>query len=97
MNAAEGYQKLKEHYPNYITPGLILGDALAIVGQFGLTICYIRMDFTQSRFKFEENEKLPIIRFTDNSLFIIPEGFSDEVAISYEKFKGFSFKNKLFV
>ena len=39
MKAEEGFEKLNEHYKGCIDPGLILGDAEAIVGQFGLTVC----------------------------------------------------------
>lgn len=96
MNAEEGYQKLLEHYPNCIHPGLILGDAEAIVGQFGLEIITIDKNFIKHRQFYKENERIIIIKFTETALHI-DVGYPESFAASYEKFKGFSFKNNLFI
>lgn len=113
MKSEEGYQALFEHYPNVIEPGLILGDAEAIVGQFGLTVCIMLPNnemsvrlancvgiqaptYKEHRKFFENNERLPVIKFMPHGL-LINVGFLEPALLSYEKFKDFSFKNQLFI
>ena len=113
MKAEEGFEKLNDHYKGCIKPGLILGDAEAIVGQFGLTVCYavpckvppadtiILSSITHPIF--EEHRK----NFKENECLRIIKfndkgltvdvGWLEPAFLSYEHFKGFRFHNKLFV
>jgi hypothetical protein len=114
MKSEEGYKVLVEHYPNVVELGLILGDAEAIVGQFGLTVCInlpakrmnpagitnsteaLGFDYEEYRKNFVHNDKLPIIKFSPTGL-TVDVGWLEPALLSYEHFKGFSFKNKLFI
>lgn len=73
MKTQEGFEKLNEHYKGCLDPGLILGDAEAIVGPYGLTVCINLPVKTPSAtaianstealgFKYEEHRKI----FVDN-------------------------------
>lgn len=96
MDRNIGYRKLFDHYNGCIHPGLILGDAEAIVGQFGLEIISIGVDLIKHRRFYKEGDIVAIIKFTENLLHV-DVGHSEPFAAPYEKFKWFRFKNKLFV
>lgn len=87
------YEKLKEHFPKENEP--IGRQAIVIVGQFGLTLCWAYLD------RFEAKEKC--LRYAENDEFTVNSFNKDgvnimwgieNVNVEYWKFKGVKIKNK---
>lgn len=83
------YEKLKQEFPN-VKNGLVLGQALAIVGQFGYEIMVSTLDGVKYQTKYLEGDLIPIVRFTESGFFS-SEGHPNFMW-NYEKFKGLKFK-----
>lgn len=96
MEALEGFKKLSEHYKGCIRPGLIIGDAQAIVGPYGVEIITFISATERFSKRFIEGEGIPIIQF-EEKLLLVDVGLLSPLKLPYGKFKGFRFKNKLFV
>jgi hypothetical protein len=83
------YEKLKEEFPN-VKDGLILGQANAIIGQFGYEVMGFDINGFKHLTKYKENDLIPIVKFMAN-------GFTSSeqqplFVWDYNKFKGLQFK-----
>jgi hypothetical protein len=78
--------KLLQLFPT----GLVLGEANAIVGQFGLEINWINRDLTKSAVYLKPDEQLPIIQIRGDMLEV--GSWTPSAWVHYKRFKGFVIK-----
>lgn len=79
-NIADELHKL---YPD----GLVLGECMGIIGQFGLNISWIMPNGKRQECRYREDEQLPIIEIRGNML-ILGE-FTPPAIVHHNHFKGF--------